>query len=169
MLSSCYRWSFHFLFHHSAKRDSLRDSWSPFKHHVLNCICKTRRVPRCLQHLQNASHVGHGNGHALPERLITSLIAEGFFCFPFFSIFVFQKAGRSSCTKANRIGVWILLFLSVVIGIISADPHVWKIFFVAVLAAVWIYIECVCVFANCIFVHTYSRIYTCVFWCCTHV
>ena len=32
---------------------------------VLNCICKTRRVPRCLQHLQNASHVRHGNGGTL--------------------------------------------------------------------------------------------------------
>ena len=30
-----------------------------------NCICKTRRVPRYLQHLQNASHVRHGNTTAL--------------------------------------------------------------------------------------------------------
>jgi hypothetical protein len=39
------------------------------KHHVFNCISKTRRVPRCLQHLQNASHVRHGNGHSLLERV----------------------------------------------------------------------------------------------------
>ncbi len=57
------------IFHMWPVQEHIRDSWSLCKHRVFNCICKTRRVPRrvprCLQHLQNVSHVRHGNGHSL--------------------------------------------------------------------------------------------------------
>ena len=52
----------------------LRDSWSLCKHRVFNCICKTRRVPRCLQHLQNASHVRHCNGRSLSRTQVWARI-----------------------------------------------------------------------------------------------
>ncbi len=35
-------------------------------------ICKTRHVTRCLQHLQNASHVRHSNGRPLINTLTES-------------------------------------------------------------------------------------------------
>ena len=46
------------------------------KHRVFNCIFKTRRVPRCLQHLQNASHVRHGNTTTRREKFICSRLKK---------------------------------------------------------------------------------------------
>ena len=47
---------------------------------VFNCICKTRRVTRCLQLLQNTSHVRHTNGlesmdlsRGVTESMVTKL------------------------------------------------------------------------------------------------
>ena len=36
-----------------------------FQNRVFNCICKTRRVKRCLQHLQHANRVCRSNGQGL--------------------------------------------------------------------------------------------------------
>ena len=38
------------------------DYWILCKNRVFDCNRKTRRVTRCLQYLQNASHVRHTNG-----------------------------------------------------------------------------------------------------------
>ena len=112
-------------------------------------------------------------------RLACTVIVSSF-CF----FWEGKQVFRLRDARQNLMIVCILLFLSVGIGIYSflltsrdvqRSKHVWKILVVdnihkarsecrpvtALLAAVWIYIECVCVFANCICVHTYSRIYTC--------